>query len=267
MLWAHTRRIRSSDNTSRHDDIRRVKDYRGQNPGHTPGGGVNISALVQGLSLAEWAAKPSGIQRENRRSDSDQKPKVASKITSVFEERPSANFPPAPAQQSLAYDPASDRPAETLPADWIAHRDATTGNFYYIHLPTQAVQWEFPASGSMPSQSSLAPIYHYGSEYAGYYPQEYGASPSQPAEPVVIHDQPLDSDLEEAIKRSNTDFQRSKVPESPKSRGSKSKASKSSGKGSTNANEIGSETSSASKKVKDTNTSPLWTFLAGGKRR
>ncbi|KAF8860183.1 hypothetical protein BDZ45DRAFT_800978 [Acephala macrosclerotiorum] len=31
-----------------------------------------------------------------------------------------------------------------LPEGWIAHLDQTSGQYYYIHLPTQATQWEFP---------------------------------------------------------------------------------------------------------------------------
>lgn len=31
-----------------------------------------------------------------------------------------------------------------LPEGWIAHLDQNSGQYYYIHLPTQATQWEFP---------------------------------------------------------------------------------------------------------------------------
>lgn len=37
--------------------------------------------------------------------------------------------------------PASPPP---LPEGWIAHLDPNSGQFYYIHLPTQSTQWEFP---------------------------------------------------------------------------------------------------------------------------
>ncbi|KAI9795908.1 MAG: hypothetical protein M1833_006635 [Piccolia ochrophora] len=37
--------------------------------------------------------------------------------------------------------PASPPP---LPEGWIAHLDQNSGQYYYIHLPTQATQWEFP---------------------------------------------------------------------------------------------------------------------------
>ena len=37
--------------------------------------------------------------------------------------------------------PASPPP---LPEGWIAHIDPNSGQYYYIHLPTQSTQWEFP---------------------------------------------------------------------------------------------------------------------------
>lgn len=37
--------------------------------------------------------------------------------------------------------PASPPP---LPEGWIAHLDQSSGQYYYIHLPTQSTQWEFP---------------------------------------------------------------------------------------------------------------------------
>ncbi|KAI9761647.1 MAG: hypothetical protein M4579_000881 [Chaenotheca gracillima] len=37
--------------------------------------------------------------------------------------------------------PASPPP---LPEGWLAHLDQNSGQYYYIHLPTQSTQWEFP---------------------------------------------------------------------------------------------------------------------------
>jgi hypothetical protein len=46
------------------------------------------------------------------------------------------NISPGPTQ-----GPASPPP---LPEGWIAHLDPKSGQYYYIHLPTQSTQWEFP---------------------------------------------------------------------------------------------------------------------------
>ena len=46
-----------------------------------------------------------------------------------------------PAPASVGAGPASPPP---LPEGWIAHLDPNSGQYYYIHLPTQSTQWEFP---------------------------------------------------------------------------------------------------------------------------
>ena len=43
-----------------------------------------------------------------------------------------------------------------LPEGWIAHLDQNSGQYYYIHLPTQATQWEFP-KGPTPLHPDTAP--------------------------------------------------------------------------------------------------------------
>lgn len=60
-----------------------------------------------------------------------------------------SNQNPLPASQaymdgtpaSSGGGPASPPP---LPEGWIAHIDPNSGQYYYIHLPTQSTQWEFP---------------------------------------------------------------------------------------------------------------------------
>ncbi|KAJ9645066.1 hypothetical protein H2199_003070 [Coniosporium tulheliwenetii] len=61
---------------------------------------------------------------------------------------------PHPAQTGLA--PVQTQPTDStgpgpgpaspppLPEGWIAHLDPNSGHYYYIHLPTQSTQWEFP---------------------------------------------------------------------------------------------------------------------------
>lgn len=44
-----------------------------------------------------------------------------------------------------------------LPEGWIAHLDQNSGQYYYIHLPTQATQWEFP-KGPMPLNHDPTPL-------------------------------------------------------------------------------------------------------------
>jgi hypothetical protein len=51
-------------------------------------------------------------------------------------------------------NPASPPP---LPEGWIAHLDQNSGQYYYIHLATQATQWEFP-KGPNPISHEQAPL-------------------------------------------------------------------------------------------------------------
>ncbi|KAK4540301.1 hypothetical protein LTR36_009613 [Oleoguttula mirabilis] len=50
------------------------------------------------------------------------------------------------ANQSASPGPSGAGPASPppLPEGWIAHLDNNSGQYYYIHLPTQSTQWEFP---------------------------------------------------------------------------------------------------------------------------
>ncbi|KAK3702350.1 hypothetical protein LTR37_014924 [Vermiconidia calcicola] len=52
----------------------------------------------------------------------------------------------AQANQSASPGPSGAGPASPppLPEGWIAHLDNNSGQYYYIHLPTQSTQWEFP---------------------------------------------------------------------------------------------------------------------------
>ena len=59
-------------------------------------------------------------------------PSTAQTTTQQF-----AKATPAPANAG----PASPPP---LPEGWISHLDPSSGQYYYIHLPTQSTQWEFP---------------------------------------------------------------------------------------------------------------------------
>ena len=47
----------------------------------------------------------------------------------------------SPSPGPVGTGPASPPP---LPEGWIAHLDPNSGQYYYIHLPTQSTQWEFP---------------------------------------------------------------------------------------------------------------------------
>jgi hypothetical protein len=59
--------------------------------------------------------------------------------------------------------PASPPP---LPEGWIAHLDANSGQYYYIHLATQSTQWEFP-KGPTPLNLNDVPVTPAHTNFAG----------------------------------------------------------------------------------------------------
>jgi len=67
---------------------------------------------------------------------------------------------PTPAQQfanSSPFQGAGPSSPPPLPEGWIAHLDQNSGQYYYIHLATQATQWEFP-KGPTPLNHDIAPL-------------------------------------------------------------------------------------------------------------
>ncbi|KAK4992604.1 hypothetical protein LTR50_000937 [Elasticomyces elasticus] len=85
--------------------------------------------------------------------------------------RPHEGISPQPAQNKLTplqihsastpspgpgVGPASPPP---LPEGWIAHLDSNSGQYYYIHLPTQSTQWEFPKGPTpLSMQEPMSPV-------------------------------------------------------------------------------------------------------------
>lgn len=252
-LWEHTRRIRSSNILSRPAVEERRNEFQSQ----SSSGSFSETDSELETIRKELKVREIGAQRRGNTRASGRKQNVPG--TNIHEPKHPATSPRIPniervaPQQPLAYDSLPHQPEVALPEGWISHLDETSGNPYYIHVPTQAVQWEFPGVGSVsqPDQSSFPREYG-----RGWGDNEYDATEVDPT-------------IEE-IKRFRDDrgpF--TNVSDSKKSRGAKSKQSKSSSKGSTNVSEIGSEASSAKQKARDSNANPnpLLMFLAGGKKR
>ncbi|KAH7328757.1 Fso1-like protein [Stachybotrys elegans] len=74
----------------------------------------------------------------------DPRPEQNGQSSQVMPATPSIQIP----------NPASPPP---LPEGWIAHLDQNSGQYYYIHLATQATQWEFP-KGPNPIRHDQAPL-------------------------------------------------------------------------------------------------------------
>jgi hypothetical protein len=62
-----------------------------------------------------------------------------------------------PAMNSSPFQNVGPTSPPPLPEGWIAHLDQNSGQYYYIHLPTQATQWEFP-KGPTPLNHDPTPL-------------------------------------------------------------------------------------------------------------
>ncbi|KAK5739448.1 hypothetical protein LTR17_005353 [Elasticomyces elasticus] len=123
---------------------------------------------VRAASIAEVAQpKPSSAQDPNVR----QHPAFAPNVRAGASPSPQSgtlqqngtmggmtpvNVAQANASPGPSAGPASPPP---LPEGWIAHLDNNSGQYYYIHLPTQSTQWEFPKGPSpLDQQQPMSPV-------------------------------------------------------------------------------------------------------------
>ncbi|EME79935.1 uncharacterized protein MYCFIDRAFT_204389 [Pseudocercospora fijiensis CIRAD86] len=96
----------------------------------------------------------------------------------------------ARANQSVSPQPGPAGPASPppLPEGWIAHLDNNSGHYYYIHLPTQSTQWEFP-KGPTPLnlQEPMSPGAGIASPVGSVFKQPL-ASPGFPVQQMATYD-------------------------------------------------------------------------------
>lgn len=131
--------------------------------------GANGAGRTQGYPNEKRQGAPATISTAPR-------PDIAQPITSPALQHPGhpafANDPreeipivqptaqAAPVQQfanSSPFQGAGPSSPPPLPEGWIAHLDQNSGQYYYIHLPTQATQWEFP-KGPTPLNHDPTPL-------------------------------------------------------------------------------------------------------------
>lgn len=89
-----------------------------------------------------------------------------------------------PLSHSLSVQSPAEPPP--LPEGWISHLDQNSGQYYYIHLATQATQWEFP-KGPTPLNHDPTPLSPatstYGNPLASPFMKQSLASPMYPPTP------------------------------------------------------------------------------------
>lgn len=165
----------SSQSNSLEQDFQRMQLSPSPPPAYssvTPG----VNGNAQSYPQEKRPSMPAAI-------NTGQRPDIASPLTSPALQHPGhpafANDPrqepaynqqpvqsmaaavtPAPGQQFANASPfqgAGPTSPPPLPEGWIAHLDQNSGQYYYIHLPTQATQWEFP-KGPTPLNHDIAPL-------------------------------------------------------------------------------------------------------------
>ncbi|KAH8737545.1 hypothetical protein BGZ61DRAFT_470966 [Ilyonectria robusta] len=86
----------------------------------------------------------------------------------AFANDPHPEQPAQSAQQAVpatpSFEPQNPASPPPLPEGWIAHLDQNSGQYYYIHLASQATQWEFP-KGPNPITHEQAPLSPTASTY------------------------------------------------------------------------------------------------------
>lgn len=109
--------------------------------------GVNAAAGAAVGAAAGAAAAPIPTPSESASQGhpafaNDQRPQIAAVRPTI--QSNTQSMPQQPVKPSSA--PAEPGPASPppLPEGWIHHLDPNSGQYYYIHLPTQSTQWEFP---------------------------------------------------------------------------------------------------------------------------
>jgi hypothetical protein len=176
------------------------QDFQRMQLSHSPP--PAYSSVTPGASGAGPATYPNE-KRQGRPADINIAPKVniASPLTSPALQHPGhpafANDPPeslaSPMQnqhpqvaqpQQFAnaspFSPGGPSSPPPLPEGWIAHLDQNSGQYYYIHLPTQATQWEFP-KGPTPLNHDIAPlspaVSTYGNTLTSPFSTTFGKTP------------------------------------------------------------------------------------------
>ena len=106
----------------------------------TAGTAATVAAAAATTSAAANLATSRAAQDSHPAFANDPRPESSASqrpmredVNNQHQSKPSITTTPA--------DPASPPP---LPEGWIAHIDPSSGQYYYIHLPTQSTQWEFP---------------------------------------------------------------------------------------------------------------------------
>lgn len=114
-----------------------------QQPGRGPAQAAAVApgARVAGAGVQGGAPQPQSAHPDHPAFANDARPEGGASPTPATAPAPSQQNAQQPSPTPANAGPSSPPP---LPEGWIAHLDQNSGHYYYIHLPTQSTQWEFP---------------------------------------------------------------------------------------------------------------------------
>ena len=113
-----------------------------QNQASGAAAGVAASGAAAAAAAASMSSPAESAHSGHPAFANDPRPQtIAAQPSSQPNVQPTIQEPTKPPLTPAGPGPASPPP---LPEGWIAHLDPNSGQYYYIHLPTQSTQWEFP---------------------------------------------------------------------------------------------------------------------------
>ena len=147
---------RGSDPTSLEHDLQRMHVSASPPPAYTPAGSSATNPQTYPNEKQGQASQPGPVSHTpataGTAAPSQGHPAFANDTRqhsdpNLLQPGPSSSQAPTP-QFAKTSSPAPVGPGPAspppLPEGWIAHLDPNSGQYYYIHLPTQSTQWEFP---------------------------------------------------------------------------------------------------------------------------
>ena len=112
-------------------------EKRSQAAGVAPVGATVAAAAGAGAAATVSSQAESGNQGHPAFANDSPRPQA----TTSQQQTPASTQASTQLPIKASPGPASPPP---LPEGWIHHLDPNSGQYYYIHLPTQSTQWEFP---------------------------------------------------------------------------------------------------------------------------
>lgn len=114
--------------------------YPNEKQNHSTGAAVAGPAV--GAAVAAMSSPSESALSGHPAFANDPRPQI---VTTQLSTQPSSQ-PTIQEPVKQSHPPAGPGPASPppLPEGWISHLDPNSGQYYYIHLPTQSTQWEFP---------------------------------------------------------------------------------------------------------------------------